>query len=217
MLGARDLSDRGHPATAYDPDVSNFLRTLHVLAAVLLIGPLVAAPFLAWWAIRRRNADGVRFAANAMAAFGAGALLVAGLGLGALLTGDQWTLATPWVLISATLFVVALALVWGYAVPGLRRAASLVGEEPAAVTAVSPARAAGDGTAAETGQEATASPPEAATLADEPAGQPADGSGADLRRRHRLESITARITGTGWLLVVVFGAITVLMAWRPFG
>jgi uncharacterized membrane protein len=198
----------GRPVAAYDLDVSDFLRTLHVLAAVLLIGPLVAAPFLAWWAIRRRNADAVRFAANLTAALGGGALVVAGLGLGTLLTGDEWTLATPWVLISATLFVVALALIWGYAVPGLRRAANLVMEVPAAVVAP-----AGSGVAEVAAEETTPSPEAPAALAEEPAG----GSGDDLRRRHRLDSITARITGTGWLLLVVFGAITVLMAWRPFG
>jgi uncharacterized membrane protein len=204
--------------------VSDFLRTLHVLAAVLLIGPLVAAPFLAWWAIRRRHAATVRLAANLMAIFGGGALVVAGLGLGTLLTGDEWTLATPWVLISATLFVVALALIGGYAVPGLRRAASLVADEAAAratATAVAPllattpegradAAAGPDQQAAEApGESAGESPDEAA---EEPAGEAAD----DVRRRQRLDSITARVTGAGWLLLAVFAAIAVLMTWRPF-
>lgn len=209
--------------------VSAFLRTLHVLAAVLLTGPLVAAPFLAWWAIRRRHLPTVRLAANLMAAFGAGTLLVAGLGLGALLTGDEWTLATPWVLISATLFVVALALIAGYAVPGLRKAASLVAEEaaaPAAPTSVADVLAASSGDS--NGQTALAGPdeqagggagPPAATgeqvigSADD---STADNSTADARRRQRLDGITARITGTGWLLLAVFTAIAVLMTWRPF-
>jgi uncharacterized membrane protein len=205
--------------------VSDFLRALHVLAAVLLIGPLVAAPFLAWWAIRRRNAQTVRLAANLMATFGAGALLVAGLGLGTLLTGTEWTLATPWVLISATLFVVALALIAGYAVPGLRRAASLVAEEAAATAAPIPvadvpAATSGRGN----GASAKAEPAEDASDAgagvesagpEAVLGSAADRTGED-RRRQRLDSITARVTGAGWLLLAVFAAIVILMTWRPF-
>lgn len=204
--------------------MSDFLRTLHVLAAVLLIGPLVAAPFLAWWAIRRRNAQTVRLAANLMAVFGAGALLVAGLGLGTLLTGDEWTMATPWVLVSATLFVVALALIGGYAVPGLRRAASLVAEETAdrpAPKAVAPALVATDHLAgeAESGAGDESTPPadgSADGSADETPGA-AEGAATDeARRRQRLDSITARVTGAGWLLLAMFAAIAVLMTWRPF-
>jgi uncharacterized membrane protein len=211
-LGARQQRRHGDDP-AYDLRVSDFVRTLHVLAAVLLIGPLVATPFVAWWAIRRQHPETVRFAANAMAAFGAGALLVAGFGLAALLTGDQWTLATPWVLISATLFVVALALIWGYAVPGLRRAASLVAEETtarAAAATLAPALATDtDGDRAEAATE------ESAGETGERA-SPDEGAAEELRRRHRLDRITARVTGAGWLLLAVFAVIVVLMTVRPF-
>jgi uncharacterized membrane protein len=204
--------------------VSEFLRTLHVVAAVLLIGPLLAAPFVAWWAIRRRDAETVRFAANQMALFGAGTLVVAGLGLATLVTGDEWTTTTPWVLVAATLFVVALGLIWGYAVPGLRRAASLVAEENASLTVAQapvPAAAPQDSASPSAGATpAPTSPGEAGALAGagapaEPASPP-EATAGDVRRMHRLDRITARVTGAGWLLLATFTAITVLMAVRPF-
>lgn len=169
--------------------VSTLLNTLHVLAAVLLVGPLVLAPFLGQRAIRRGNEDGVRAAANQLLWFGAGSVLVAALGVGAVLAGDEWTMATPWVLIASTLYVVALGLIGFYAIPALRKASHLV---------------------AEVATEPTDLPPSSATAAAD----------TDVRTEShapdKLHAISARVAGAGWLLLIAFAAITVLMTARPF-
>jgi hypothetical protein len=218
-----DVPD-AHRLASYDLHVSTFLNTLHVVLAVLVIGPLVVAPFAARRAITSRNADGVRFAANQVALFGAGTMLVAGFGVATVLTGDEWTMITPWVLIASTLFVVALGLIFGYAVPALRRAASLVGagatDQHAAVAAAQP-----EGSGQATGSVEPSD--SGADLSDEelseadtvPTPVAPDGSfvtTADLAAKERLDSLSARITGAGWLLLVTFTAITVLMTVRPF-
>jgi uncharacterized membrane protein len=164
--------------------VSTFVNTLHVLAAVLLIGPLVLAPFLGQRAIRRRSEDGVRAAANQLLRFGAGSVLVAGLGVGAVFADDEWTMATPWVLIASTLYVVALGLIGFYAIPALRKASNLVAE-------------------------ATAEP------AEVPAGTDTEVHPVP-HTAEKLHTISARVAGAGWLLLVAFAAITILMAVRPF-
>jgi hypothetical protein len=53
------MSKRDHEVTYY-PNVETFLRSVHVLAAVLLIGPLVFVPFVARRAIGGRDPGGVR-------------------------------------------------------------------------------------------------------------------------------------------------------------
>jgi hypothetical protein len=198
-----------------------------VVLAVLVIGPLVVAPFLARRAIIRRDADGVRFAANQVALFGAGAVVVAGLGVGTVLTGGEWTLATPWVLVASTLFVVALGLTWGYAVPAVRRAASMVaggvpdGKPAAEAEAAAGAEAAAQADPAPLSTGGAVFTEEELAEADTvptPLAQPAGAfvTTADLASMQRLDNLTARITGTGWLLLVTFTAIVVLMTVRPF-
>jgi uncharacterized membrane protein len=175
--------------------VSTFLNTLHVLAAVLLTGPLLAAPFAARRAIARRSTYGVRVIANLLALFGAGSLLVAALGVATVLAGDEWELTTPWVLIATTLYVVALGLIWLYAVPALRRAAHLL---EAAEPAPTP----------ESGPEPGPDRPD--REATEPAPEPATAVTPE-----RVLAISARVAGAGWLLLVTFAVITILMTTRP--
>ena len=186
--------------------VTTVLNALHVLLAVLVIGPLVVAPLVARRAIANRDARAVRLAANQVALFGAGSVGVAGLGVATVLTGDRWTMATPWVLISTTLYVVALGLVVGYVVPALRRAASLVGGPPP------PAIAAGNG-----GGTAGEGPaPGAEEEPQQQAVEPETATGGEDMSAARLDSIAARATGAGWLLLLTFAVITVLMTVRPF-
>lgn len=169
--------------------METFLNAVHVLFAVLLIGPLVFAPFAASRAIGRRSADGVRSAAKQMAFFGAGSLVVAGLGVLALIASDRYDFGTPWVIISITLYVLALALIYFYAIPALRKAARMVEE---GVVGGRPVAA---------GDEATQLAP----------------SSEDMRTKERLDAIAGRITGAGALVLLAFAAITVLMSARPFG
>ncbi|HEX2357108.1 MAG TPA: DUF2269 family protein [Micromonosporaceae bacterium] len=211
--------------------MQTFLNATHVLAAVLLIGPLVAAPFAGRRAIGRRSADGVRNAANQMTFFGVGSLVVAGLGVVALLASDDYDLGTPWVVISITLYAIALGLVYGYAVPALRRAARMVadgvpGGGSAGGAAGGAAGDPGDGTAGGPGDDAADGP-------GNPGGRPDDGPGdrpygeehttlvgaapEALRHKERLDVIAGRIGGAGVLVLLVIAAITLLMSTRPFG
>jgi uncharacterized membrane protein len=216
--------------------VQTFLNAIHVLAAVLLIGPLVAAPFAGRRAIGRRSADGVRNAANQMAFFGVGSLVVAGLGVVALLASDDYDLGTPWVVISITLYAIALGLVYGYAVPALRRAGRMVADGgPGGGAAGYPGGGSGggsaggaagdpgDGTAGGTGDGAAGGPGDDA--ADGPGNRPygeehttlVGATPEDLRHKERLDVIAGRIGGAGVLVLLVIAAITLLMSTRPFG
>lgn len=167
------------------------LVTAHVLAAVLMIGPLVWAPFAARRAIARRNADALRTARTQMTVFGLGSLITAGLGVLALTRSRTFDFGTPWVVISMTLYVLALALVYAYAIPALRKATQLVEEGVLARPEVE-----GEEQEADTTLTATA---------------------AELRAKERLDAISARIGGAGLLLLLVFAAIVVMMTAKPFG
>jgi uncharacterized membrane protein len=173
---------------AYHRHVFKLIVTLHVLAAVLLIGPFALAAFLGHRAIRRHDAGQTRDAARIMARFGIGSLLVALLGIGALASSDRYTFRTPWVIISLTLYVVAMGLATGYTVPAMRKAAGLIeqgmpGGQP-------------DG-----GEPGT----------DAPAGS------ADALVRQRLDGVAGRIAGSGGLVLLLIVLITILMVTRPFG
>ncbi|NUT36846.1 MAG: DUF2269 family protein [Hamadaea sp.] len=162
-----------------------FLKALHVLSAVLLVGPLTAAPFLGRRAIRRRSADGVRSAANQTRAFGAGSVLTALLGVATLLASDgAYQFRTPWVIISITLYALALGLVFFYAVPALLKAAKMVDE---------------------------------GVIDAGPEAQALTATADDLRLKEHLDAITARVAGAGYLVLLVFAVITLLMVIRPFG
>lgn len=103
-----------------------FLLTLHVLSAVLLIGPFVLVAFMGDRAIRRHDAEDIHRSARYMARFAIGSALVAVLGAAALGLSDRYTFRTPWVIISLTLWLVAMGVATGYTVPALRRAAHIV-------------------------------------------------------------------------------------------
>ncbi len=87
-----------------------FLLTLHVLSAVLLIGPFVLVAFMGDRAIRRHDAEDIHRSARYMARFAIGSTLVALLGAAALGLSDRYTFRTPWVIISLTLWLVAMGV-----------------------------------------------------------------------------------------------------------
>jgi hypothetical protein len=170
--------------------METLLVTAHVLAAVLAIGPLVWAPFAARRAIVRRDAGGVRAARGQLTVFGLGSLVTAGLGVLALTRSTAFGFGTPWVVVSMTLYVIALALVYAYAIPALRRAGHLVQEGV-------PARPEAEGEEGEAGTTLTA-------------------TAAHLRAKERLDAISARIGGAGLLVLFVFAVIVVMMTAKPF-
>jgi uncharacterized membrane protein len=166
--------------------VMTFLKALHVLTAVLLVGPLMAAPFTGRQAIRRRSADGVRMAATQTTFYGAGSVLTALLGVATVVvSNNKYTFSAPWIVISSTLYIIALGLVFFYAVPALRKAAKLVEEG-------------------------------VLTPADEPEAPAQTATTQDLRAKERLDAITGRVLGAGILVLLVFVVITLLMVYRPF-
>jgi hypothetical protein len=173
--------------------VYTFLVTLHVLGAVLLTGPFILAAFVGRRAIRRRDAGGIRSAARLMAIFATGSLVVALLGVGALSLSNRYSFGTPWVIISLTLFVVAMAVATGYTVPALRRAGGMVEH---GVLDKPPAPTARD--------DATPEPTLAATA-------------TDLAAKERLDNTAGRVAGSGALVLVLIVIITILMVIHPFG
>jgi uncharacterized membrane protein len=106
--------------------VYKFLLSLHVLGAVLLIGPFVLLGFLGDRAIRRADAEEIRRGARYMARFAIGSAVVAVLGAATLGLSDRYTFGTPWVLVSVVLWLVAMGVATGLTVPSLRRAADKV-------------------------------------------------------------------------------------------
>jgi uncharacterized membrane protein len=173
--------------------VYKFLVTLHVLGAVLLIGPFALAPFLGNRAIRRHDADDTRDAGTFLARFAIGSLIVAALGLGALSVSGKYSFRTPWVIISLTLYVVAMGVATGYTLPAIRRAAGMIEQ---GVLERPPAPAEGDG---------EAPPPTLAATA------------TDLATKERLDNLAGRVAGSGTLVFVMIALITILMVTRPFG
>jgi uncharacterized membrane protein len=171
--------------------VYELLVTLHVLSAVLLIGPFALAAFAGRRAIRRRDADDTRDAARWMARAGAGSVAVALLGFGALGTSDRWSFGTPWVIISITVWVIVMGVATGYTVPALRKAAKLVEAD------------------------GLATPPKV----NDPSGPipTVQASAEDLAVRGRLEAVSGRIAGSGVVVLLGIVAITVLMVLHPFG
>jgi uncharacterized membrane protein len=106
--------------------VYKFLLTLHVLSAVVLIGPFVLVAFMGNRAIRVHDAEDIHRAARYLARFAIGSTIVALLGAATLGLSDKYTFRTPWVIISLTLWLIAMGVATGYTVPAMRRAAHLV-------------------------------------------------------------------------------------------
>jgi uncharacterized membrane protein len=179
-------------------DVYKFLLTLHVLAAVLLIGPFVLVAFMGDRAIRRHDAEDTLRAARYMARFAIGSVVVAVLGAAALSQSDRYDFGSPWVTISLTLWVIAMGVATGYTVPAMRRAARLIEQGvlsgPAPVAALDAADGPGEGP-----------PPNVAATA------------AELSTKEHLDNIAGRVTGSAALVLVIIVVITVFMVVRPFG
>jgi uncharacterized membrane protein len=170
--------------------MQSFLQLLHVLSVVLVVGPLALVPFGGLRGIRRRDADEVRVAATRTAWFGVGSLAVALLGAAATADSSRYSFRTPWVIISITLYVIALILVFVWALPALRKAAGMVDvgvlDQPAG------------------------------TPADEP-DPVVTTSGVSLAGKAQLDAITGRVGAAAGVNLLLLAVITTLMVLRPFG
>jgi uncharacterized membrane protein len=104
------------------------LLVVHVVLAIFLIGPLVAAINQVARSLRGGSPDAgvLRMLSRTITAYGWGSLLVAVFGFG--LIRDEFSFSDGWLIASIVLFVVASVLVLGLLVPLLRSAATGRGE-----------------------------------------------------------------------------------------
>jgi hypothetical protein len=179
--------------------VYRFLVTLHVLAAVLVIGPLVLAGLTGYRAVRRHDPVGARSAATTLARANIGAAVVAVLGFGALSFSERATFRTPWVVISITLWIIMGGLASGLGGPALRKAARILDVGVPARPAVTVPADNGEGEG-----EAAAPAPITATA-------------TELVAKERLDNLAGRIATAGVLVTIAAVAIVVFMVVKPFG
>jgi uncharacterized membrane protein len=99
---------------------------VHVVLAIFVIGPLVAAANQVPRALRDGSGDGVRLLSRTVTVYGWASLLVAVVGFG--LVRDRFSFSDGWLIASIVLFVVASVLVLGLLVPVLRGATGDNGE-----------------------------------------------------------------------------------------
>ena len=106
--------------------MNTLLLTLHVVAAVFIVGPMAILPQTALRAIRAEQGGMVEVLARSTMIFTLVSLLVAVFGFGALGTSPKrygLTITTPWLLSSLILYLVAFAVSMFVVVPALREAA----------------------------------------------------------------------------------------------
>ncbi|GAA2292976.1 hypothetical protein GCM10009853_056130 [Glycomyces scopariae] len=84
------------------------LVILHVLTVVICVGPAMLLPWLGERALRERDGDRVHTAGRRTMLFNALTLVAALFGVLATTTSDRYSFADAWLIIAATLYVVAV-------------------------------------------------------------------------------------------------------------
>ncbi|HLU30030.1 MAG TPA: DUF2269 family protein [Glycomyces sp.] len=84
------------------------LVILHVGVVVAVVGPAMLTPWLGERALRARDGDAVHAAGRRVMAFNAMTLLAALFGALVVTTGGEYSFSDPWLIISSTLYVIAL-------------------------------------------------------------------------------------------------------------
>jgi uncharacterized membrane protein len=123
---------------------------IHVVLAIFLIGPLVAAANQVARELRGGSADTLRLLSRTVTIYGWASLLVGIVGFG--LVRDEFEFSDGWLTASIVLFVVASVLVLALLVPMLRRATA----------AAAPGRTGATGRGTEPGDTAALAPRAAA-------------------------------------------------------
>ena len=178
--------------------MTKFVLTLHVLAAVFLIGPMAIAPMMGMRAIRRHDARGVHEAGRTTTLYTLLSLVVAGLGLVLIAVGNgRWSFGDAWITISMTLYVIALLLGIGVVAPGLTAAARLLDSS----TTV-PATPLSTATATD------------ATETLEPAGT--DTATIDVEHRRKIDAAYGRVAASSGIVALLLIIIVIFMVVRPF-
>lgn len=119
--------------------METLFNTLHVAAAVFIVGPMAILPMSALRPIRAGRLEEVASLAKSTRLFTLLSLVVVFLGFGLMSTADpryDLSLTTPWILISLVLYTAALVINMSVVVPAL-------GKTGAAATRNSYARIAG--------------------------------------------------------------------------
>ena len=98
---------------------------IHVVLAIFLIGPLVAAANQVARELRGGSADTLRLLARTVTIYGWASLAVGIVGFG--LVRDEFKFSDGWLIASIVLFVVASVLILALLVPMLRRATTGAG------------------------------------------------------------------------------------------
>jgi uncharacterized membrane protein len=105
----------------------NLVLSLHVVAAVFIVGPLTALVNQTARALTRGDAAVLREQSRLVTIYGWSSLAVGVLGLGLVRRDWDVTFGEAWVLASLVLFMLASALVVGLLAPLLRRAVGAAG------------------------------------------------------------------------------------------
>lgn len=84
------------------------LVVLHVLAAVIFVGPAMLLPWLGERALRERDGDRVHQIGRRCMLFNALTLIAALFGAVATVTSDRYSFGDAWLVIASTLYVVAV-------------------------------------------------------------------------------------------------------------
>ncbi|WP_395729424.1 DUF2269 family protein [Nakamurella sp.] len=112
--------------------METLFATLHVVAAVFIVGPMAILPMTAMRAIRAGQGQQVDVLARSTFVFSLLSLVVVVFGFGILpFSKYGTTVTTPWVLASLIIYVIALALSIFGVVPALRSAAEQLAAIPA--------------------------------------------------------------------------------------
>lgn len=104
-----------------------FLETLHVIAAIFIIGPLVVVPMTGLRYLRTSDARGLHSAARQTTVYSLLSLLVLGLGLLVVAVEERrYSFGTAWVNVSITLYVIAVLVALFVVAPSLSKSAKML-------------------------------------------------------------------------------------------
>lgn len=104
-------------------------NTLHVVAAVFIVGPMAILPMTAMRSIRAGEAGQVATLAKSVNLFTLLSIVVAFFGFGALGVADPedgFSFGSTWVLLSILAYAIALAINLFVVVPAMRQAAAAI-------------------------------------------------------------------------------------------
>ncbi len=168
----------------------------------MLTGPLLLAPMTGLRALRERDENGLKNAGRTTMQFALLSLITFGLGLIVVANSKDTDFSTPWVTISGTLFLIALALALFISVPALNKSARMIEAD----------------TEQERKEQAEGAEPTARQLDPEELRKITDARViAHGTAREQLQDQRGRIAAASGTSAVLLIVVTVLMVTQPFG